>query len=107
MLAAEEGADGSVLVGGEGLELSRLADTPSEDRVIGVMATSELRSWTAQIVISSEHAGLRPYFKELEAEIRHVLARVDAPRDVLAYLRWLRVESGRWRAINENLLSSK
>jgi hypothetical protein len=71
------------------------------------MATTELRGWTAQIVISSEHAGLRPFFKELEYEFRHVLARLDAPRDVRAYLNWLRVESSRWREMNANLLSRK
>lgn len=44
------------------------------------------RNWTAHIVISSDHAGLRPYFKLLEAEILRVLARIDDPRDVKRYL---------------------
>lgn len=58
------------------------------------MATEVERNWTAQIVVASDHAGLRPYFKALEAEIYRVLARVDEPRLVAKYLDSL-VESSR------------
>lgn len=65
-------------------------------RVVGVMKTGGDRNWTAQIVLSSEHAGLRPYFKQLEAELMHVLARLDDPKDVRNYLRDMRNESRVW-----------
>lgn len=60
------------------------------------MKTGGDRNWTAQIVLSSEHAGLRPYFKALEAEMMHVLARVDEPRWVKDYLIELRLQSRVW-----------
>ena len=63
---------------------------------IGVMQTKAERNWTAQVVIASAHAGLRPYCALLEAEIRRVLARVDDPRVVRAYLKYLREESQKW-----------
>lgn len=50
------------------------------------MKTPVERNWTAQIVIASDHAGLKPYFKALENEILRVLARVDDPRLVRQYL---------------------
>lgn len=50
------------------------------------MDTRAERNWTAHVVISSDHAGLRPYFKLLEAEILRVLARTDDPRDVKRFL---------------------
>lgn len=55
-------------------------------RLVGVMDNLTERNWTAHVVISSDHAGLRPYFKLLEAEMLRVLARVDDPRDVKRYL---------------------
>ena len=60
------------------------------------MATTGERNWTAQVVVSCEHAGLRPYFKQLEDELRHVLARIDDPRDVKRYLSDLREHSKRY-----------
>lgn len=57
------------------------------------MATETERNWTAHLVISSEHAGLKPYFKQLENEMYRVLARVDDPRDVAEYVKWLTRES--------------
>jgi hypothetical protein len=54
------------------------------------------RNWTAHVVISCEHAGLQPYFKQLEAELYHVLARIDDPRDVKDYLQVLRERSKAW-----------
>jgi hypothetical protein len=47
-------------------------------------------------VIASEHAGLQPYFKGLEGDLLHVLARLDDPRDVARYLRVLRGASRDW-----------
>lgn len=59
----------------------------SKDRSNGYRrAVRPERNWTAHVVISSDHAGLRPYFKLLEAEIVRVLARIDDPRDVKRYL---------------------
>lgn len=60
------------------------------------MKTGGDRNWTAQIVISSDHAGLRPHFKRLEAEVMHVLARVDDPRDVRDYLDMMIMRSKVW-----------
>lgn len=65
------------------------------------MATEVQRNWTAQIVIASDHAGLRPEFKSLENEMFRVLARVDDPREVMRYLRQLRASSEMWMAIHE------
>jgi len=67
-----------------------------EIEIVSVMQTKAERNWTAQIVIASAHAGLRPYCALLEAEIRRVLARVDDPRVVRAYLKYLREESQKW-----------
>jgi len=58
-------------------------------------ATHE-RDWTASIVISSEHAGLRPHFKQLEAELLHALANIDDPRMVAKYLDSLLTTSRVW-----------
>lgn len=52
----------------------------------GVMENRAERNWTAHVVISSDHAGLRPYFKLLEAEVLRVLARIDDPQDVKRFL---------------------
>lgn len=60
------------------------------------MATATDRSWTAQIVLASEHAGIAPEFKTLEHEMYRVLARVDNPRHVRAYLVRMRDESRAW-----------
>lgn len=60
------------------------------------MKTGGDRNWTAQIVLSSEHAGLRPFFKGLETEMMHVLARVDDPKWVKDYLIELRLQSKAW-----------
>ena len=54
------------------------------------------RTWTAQIVIASSHAGLAPHFRRLEEEILRVLARVDDPRDVVRYLKVIRESSHDW-----------
>lgn len=60
------------------------------------MATETERNWTAQIVVASDHAGLKPVFREFEGELLHVLARVDDPRDVVRYLKVLRGASRDW-----------
>jgi hypothetical protein len=48
------------------------------------------------IVIGSEHAGLRPHFKALEAELIHALASIDDPRMVAKYLDSLLTTSRVW-----------
>ena len=57
------------------------------------MSPSDERNWTAQIVISFEHMGLKPFGQQLEYELRRVLARVDDPRDVKKYLQFLTAAS--------------
>lgn len=71
------------------------------------MANKTERNWTAQIVLSSEHAGLRGYFKALEAELIHVLARVDDPVEVGNYLKWLQAKSRQWLQSREALALEK
>ena len=60
------------------------------------MATTRERDWTASIVISSDHAGLRQHFKDLENEIYHALASIDDPRMVAKYLDSLLTTSRVW-----------
>ena len=60
------------------------------------MSTPTERNWTAHLLISSEHAGLAPSFKELEAAMYKVLARVDEPRHVRYYLERMREASRQW-----------
>jgi len=71
------------------------------------METGGDRTWTAHIVIASEHAGLRPYFKRLEEEILHVLARVDDPRDVKLFIEALETYSEMWLREHEAWLRDK
>lgn len=71
------------------------------------MATPTERNWTAHLVLSSEHAGLRPYFKALEAEMYRVLARCDDPHDVLRYLETLKRSSQDCLTIMEALRAEK
>jgi hypothetical protein len=63
---------------------------------VGDMSTPTERNWTAHLVISSEHAGLKPCFKQLEDEIYRVLAVVDEPRHVKEYLAAMRLASVDW-----------
>ena len=65
------------------------------------MSTTTERNWTAHLVVSCEHAGLRPHFKALEAELYHALARIDDPRGVQAYLRAMCQKSREWSALRE------
>jgi hypothetical protein len=60
------------------------------------MAIEVERNWTAQIVIASDHAGLKPVFRAFEGEMFRVLARVDDPRAVVRYLKVLRGASRDW-----------
>lgn len=53
-------------------------------------------------MLSSEHAGLRPEFKALEAEIFYVLARVDDAHQVRDYLRMLRQASRLWCEVHHS-----
>jgi hypothetical protein len=64
--------------------------------VVGDMDPDLLRNWKAHLVISSEHGGLRPHFKRLEAAMYHALAVIDDPRDVVMYLRYLQASSAAW-----------
>lgn len=54
------------------------------------------------MVISSEHAGLKPRFKDLEDEIYRVLASVDDPHQVSGYIQSLRAKSIEWLRLYEN-----
>ena len=74
---------------------------------MSVMVTEAERNWTAHLVISSDHAGLRPFFKRLESEILHALARIDNPRIVKTYLEDLRKASQEWRSDYPYLLAKK
>jgi hypothetical protein len=44
---------------------------------------------------------LRPYFKQLEAELLHALARIDDPRMVMKYLDSLVTTSRVWLKARE------
>jgi hypothetical protein len=66
------------------------------NQIVSVMANEVERNWTAHLVISSEHAGLKPHFKRLEAAMYHALAVIDDPRDVVQYLRYLQASSAAW-----------
>ena len=65
-------------------------------RITSEMAIQWHRNWTASIVVSCEHAGLRPWFKSFEAELYRVLARVDDAREVREYLAYLGGASRDW-----------
>ena len=65
------------------------------------MAIASERNWTAHVVIASDHAGLKPQFKRLEAEIYRVLARLDDPRQVRRYLTKLFEVSEAWLSVYE------
>lgn len=71
------------------------------------MENTTERNWTAHLVISSEHAGLRPYFKALEAEMYRVLARLDDPRAVCMYVEWMRGQSGWWLNLHKRVHPDK
>jgi len=71
------------------------------------MATRAERNWTAHIVISSEHAGLRQHFKALEDELYRALARIDDPHVVRAYVQTLRRVSEGWREVDARLKAEK
>lgn len=71
------------------------------------MATEVQRNWTAHLVIACEHAGLRPYFQGLQDEMYHALARIDDPRKVVDYLRWLRGASAAWLQVNADVIAEK
>ena len=47
----------------------------------------------ATVVLSSDHAGINPRLSQLELEIRRTLARIDDPRAVRDYIRYLVQES--------------
>ena len=64
------------------------------------MGTENERNWTAHLVISCEHAGLKPYFKALEAEVYRVLAHVDDSRQVCNYIADLIHASKTWGHYN-------
>jgi hypothetical protein len=63
------------------------------------MATRPEPQFTASIVISSEHAGLRPHFKDLEHELYRALACCRDSREAKHYLIHIRHVSREWREI--------
>lgn len=71
------------------------------------MTTRAERNWTAHLVISSEHAGLQPLFKQLQGELYRVLARCDDPHDVYDYVTMLILRSKVWCAAYEELRDEK
>lgn len=75
--------------------------------IVSVMDAGPERSWTAQIVIACEHAGLKQDFKHLESEIYRVLARVDDPREVRNYLKAMKHRSEEWIERHQHLLGEK
>ena len=60
------------------------------------MSNPQKRNWTAQIVIAFKNKALNVYGRALEDEMRHVLARVDDPRDVAAYIENMAMASVLW-----------
>jgi len=71
------------------------------------METGGDRNWTAHIVIACDHGGLRSHFQALEAELLHVLARVDEPKDIRDYLAALSGQSKMWFTKYERLHAKK
>jgi hypothetical protein len=71
------------------------------------MATLPEPQFTASIVISSEHAGLRPHFKGLEHEIYRVLARVHGPAAAGAYAMHMIRASRQWHQQYQELSAEK
>lgn len=67
------------------------------------MLTRE-RPWTATIVCSSEHAGLKPEFKRLEDALYGCLSEIDDPVHVRDWLRdqvvVLKIERGRLKQLS-------
>lgn len=62
------------------------------------MANPEERNWTANIVISFDGPEfLKAWGKDLEDEIRLVLARVDDPNAAATYLNFLYIKAKDWR----------
>ena len=84
-----------------------LSARPAEDRIASVMETGGDRTWTAHIVIASSHAGLAPYFRRLEEELLRVLARIDGPRDVRAYLQAMRLHSEEYFRSNHRYFGAR
>ena len=64
--------------------------------IIGDMPTSTERNWTAHLVISSDHAGLKRHFDQLGAEMYRALARLDEPKRVRDYVHFMRSASAGW-----------
>ena len=56
----------------------------------------EANRWRATIAMSSDHAGIGQELAWLERDILAALARIDDPRQVRAYIRWLEVSSFNW-----------
>jgi hypothetical protein len=71
------------------------------------MATPAERNYTAHLVISSEHAGLKQHFEALENEMYRVLARVNDSAGACAYAMELKRASRRWLQQYEELSGEK
>lgn len=71
------------------------------------MTTEVERNWTAQVVLASDHAGLKPEFERLQAEMYHVLARIDDPQKVRRYLETLRRASKDWLICHQAIHGEK
>jgi hypothetical protein len=71
------------------------------------MATPSKNPWKAMIVLGSDHAGLKHHFQRLEDELRFGLDRIDDPRKVIDYMRWLLGASAHWLEINADVLLEK
>ncbi len=50
------------------------------------------------VVLSCDHAGLRPEFQRLEDEMREALGRIDGAREVREYLKYMLSSSRFWMA---------
>lgn len=59
------------------------------------------------VVLSCDHAGLRPVFQRFEDEMRRRLDRIDDPREMLRYINVIRAASQRWMSDYERELLNK
>ena len=68
--------------------------------IIGVMKRRFDNEWKAIIVLGCDHAGLRPEFQLLEDEFVRAVNACHTPRDMMHYLREIRVASKLWREVH-------
>ena len=53
------------------------------------------------IVLGTDHAGLKPEFKQLEDEMVHTVSVLHSPRDVMHWLREVRAASKLWLSVHD------